>query len=266
MAAWPTWHATNSNRYLAHAARVGALPGLWAEGLQVEGGRRCARLVSGVTASRALIEAAIARRRRRDLRAPRPVLARPGRPRHRLDEAARLAPAAGARHQPVRLPPAAGCASRARQQRAVRRAARAAGRRAASASRSSASSARRHSALTTAGAGRARGAACWAARRCWSPGDGRAADAHRLVHRRRAGLLRGGHRGRRRRLLTGEISEPQAHFARETGVAFLACGHHATERYGAPARRRARGRALRARAPIHRHRQPGMTAHSPCWP
>ena len=35
--------------------------------------------------------------------------------------------------------------------------------------------------------------------------------------------------------LTGELSEPQAHLARETGVAFLACGHHATERYGAPA-------------------------------
>ncbi|KAB0585159.1 Nif3-like dinuclear metal center hexameric protein [Ideonella dechloratans] len=35
--------------------------------------------------------------------------------------------------------------------------------------------------------------------------------------------------------LTGEISEPQAHLSRETGVAFLACGHHATERYGAPA-------------------------------
>jgi dinuclear metal center YbgI/SA1388 family protein len=35
--------------------------------------------------------------------------------------------------------------------------------------------------------------------------------------------------------LTGEISEPQAHLARETGVAFIACGHHATERYGAPA-------------------------------
>lgn len=32
--------------------------------------------------------------------------------------------------------------------------------------------------------------------------------------------------------LTGEISEPQMHYARETGVAFLACGHHATERYG----------------------------------
>lgn len=35
--------------------------------------------------------------------------------------------------------------------------------------------------------------------------------------------------------VTGEISEPQAHLARETGVAFLACGHHATERFGAPA-------------------------------
>lgn len=35
--------------------------------------------------------------------------------------------------------------------------------------------------------------------------------------------------------LTGEISEPQAHLARETGVAYMACGHHATERYGAPA-------------------------------
>ncbi|EER59070.1 conserved hypothetical protein [Acidovorax delafieldii 2AN] len=35
--------------------------------------------------------------------------------------------------------------------------------------------------------------------------------------------------------VTGEISEPQAHLARETGVAFIAAGHHATERYGAPA-------------------------------
>ena len=35
--------------------------------------------------------------------------------------------------------------------------------------------------------------------------------------------------------ITGELSEPQAHYARELGVAFLACGHHATERYGAPA-------------------------------
>ncbi|MES2415420.1 MAG: Nif3-like dinuclear metal center hexameric protein [Pseudomonadota bacterium] len=35
--------------------------------------------------------------------------------------------------------------------------------------------------------------------------------------------------------ITGEISEPQVHYARETGVAFIACGHHASERYGAPA-------------------------------
>ena len=43
--------------------------------------------------------------------------------------------------------------------------------------------------------------------------------------------------------LTGEISEPQAHYARETGVAFLACGHHASERYGV----QALGRDLAAR-------------------
>ena len=35
--------------------------------------------------------------------------------------------------------------------------------------------------------------------------------------------------------LTGEISEPQAHLAREMGVSFIAAGHHATERFGAPA-------------------------------
>ena len=35
--------------------------------------------------------------------------------------------------------------------------------------------------------------------------------------------------------ITGEISEPQAHYARELGVPFFACGHHASERYGAPA-------------------------------
>ncbi|QPF75229.1 Nif3-like dinuclear metal center hexameric protein [Roseateles sp. DAIF2] len=35
--------------------------------------------------------------------------------------------------------------------------------------------------------------------------------------------------------VTGEISEPQAHYAAETGVAFVAAGHHATERYGVQA-------------------------------
>lgn len=32
--------------------------------------------------------------------------------------------------------------------------------------------------------------------------------------------------------LSGEISEPTVHLARETGTAYISCGHHATERYG----------------------------------
>lgn len=32
--------------------------------------------------------------------------------------------------------------------------------------------------------------------------------------------------------VTGEISEPTAHVARENGLSFFAAGHHATERYG----------------------------------
>lgn len=35
--------------------------------------------------------------------------------------------------------------------------------------------------------------------------------------------------------LTGEISEQNVHIAEETGVAFIAAGHHATERYGVQA-------------------------------
>ncbi len=35
--------------------------------------------------------------------------------------------------------------------------------------------------------------------------------------------------------LSGEISEPTVHVARERGIHFLAAGHHATERYGARA-------------------------------
>ena len=36
-------------------------------------------------------------------------------------------------------------------------------------------------------------------------------------------------------LITAEISEPQAHYARELVVAFIACGRHVSERYGASA-------------------------------
>ena len=32
--------------------------------------------------------------------------------------------------------------------------------------------------------------------------------------------------------LSGEISEPTVHIAEETGVPYLSCGHHATERFG----------------------------------
>lgn len=67
------------------------------------------------------------------------------------------------------------------------------------------------------------------------PGDGRAL--------KRIGWCTGGAQGMFEAAIgagvdayiTGEISEPQAHIARETGVAFIACGHHATERFGAPA-------------------------------
>ncbi len=35
--------------------------------------------------------------------------------------------------------------------------------------------------------------------------------------------------------ISGEISEPTVHLAREAGVVYMACGHHATERYGVQA-------------------------------
>lgn len=35
--------------------------------------------------------------------------------------------------------------------------------------------------------------------------------------------------------LTGEASEQTFHSARENGIAFIAAGHHATERYGVKA-------------------------------
>jgi dinuclear metal center YbgI/SA1388 family protein len=49
--------------------------------------------------------------------------------------------------------------------------------------------------------------------------------------------------------VTGEISEPQAHYAAETGVAYIAAGHHATERYGV----QAVAAQLAAEFGIHQH-------------
>lgn len=73
----------------------------------------------------------------------------------------------------------------------------------------------------------------------WVPPDG--AAAQRPV--RRVAWCTGGAQGYFEAAIaagadvfvTGEISEPQAHLARETGVGFIAAGHHATECYGAPA-------------------------------
>ncbi|WP_284620283.1 Nif3-like dinuclear metal center hexameric protein [Aquabacterium humicola] len=67
------------------------------------------------------------------------------------------------------------------------------------------------------------------------PGDGRALRRIAWCTGGAQGYFEGAIAAGADAYLTGEISEPQAHIARETGVAFLACGHHATERYGAPA-------------------------------
>lgn len=49
--------------------------------------------------------------------------------------------------------------------------------------------------------------------------------------------------------VTGEVSEPMVHLARETGVAYFAAGHHATERFGV----QALGRALAEQFGIQVH-------------
>ena len=49
--------------------------------------------------------------------------------------------------------------------------------------------------------------------------------------------------------ISGEISEQTVHLARETGVAYIAAGHHATERYGI----RALGEHLGARFNLEHH-------------
>lgn len=49
--------------------------------------------------------------------------------------------------------------------------------------------------------------------------------------------------------ISGEISEQTVHLARETGVAYIAAGHHATERYGV----RALGEHVAARFGIEHH-------------
>lgn len=68
-----------------------------------------------------------------------------------------------------------------------------------------------------------------------APGDGRSVRRVAWCTGGAQGYFEGAIAAGADLFITGEISEPQAHLARETGVAFLAAGHHATERYGAPA-------------------------------
>ena len=63
--------------------------------------------------------------------------------------------------------------------------------------------------------------------------------------------------------ITGEISEPQAHLAREMGVAFIAAGHHATALWRACSRG-AGGAATGDRAPFRRDRQSGLNGARRC--
>lgn len=55
--------------------------------------------------------------------------------------------------------------------------------------------------------------------------------------------------------ISGEISEQTVHVAREAGIHYFAAGHHATERQGAG---RASGAAVWTRARVHRYRQSGV--------
>ncbi|MDA8094814.1 MAG: Nif3-like dinuclear metal center hexameric protein [Betaproteobacteria bacterium] len=49
--------------------------------------------------------------------------------------------------------------------------------------------------------------------------------------------------------VTGELSEPAVHVAREAGIALIGAGHHATERYGV----QALGEHLASRFALHHH-------------
>jgi putative NIF3 family GTP cyclohydrolase 1 type 2 len=59
--------------------------------------------------------------------------------------------------------------------------------------------------------------------------------------------------------VSGEISEQTVHLARETGMAFIAAGHHATERHGVHGARCASDGEVRHRLRVCRYRQPGVS-------
>ena len=61
-------------------------------------------------------------------------------------------------------------------------------------------------------------------------------------------------------VLTGEPAEHAMADAREGGVHFIAAGHYATETFGVRRLGRARRRALRRRARVHRSSESRLTA------
>ena len=67
------------------------------------------------------------------------------------------------------------------------------------------------------------------------PGDDRALRRIGLCTGAGQGLLEAAAAAGADAFVSGEISEPTTHAARELGVHFYACGHHATERYGVQA-------------------------------
>ena len=58
--------------------------------------------------------------------------------------------------------------------------------------------------------------------------------------------------------ISGEISEQTVHMARECGVHYFACGHHATERYGVQAVGRHLEEKFGVAPPVHRDFKPGL--------
>ena len=233
-------------------------------GLQVEGKERGAPHRFGRHGQPCADRGGRARAGRCDLRAPWPVLARPGWTRHGLDEAAAGA-AAGARHQPVRLSPAARRASRAGQQRAAGAASWAWQPPRASASRTSGFLGARADGGGFAGAQALASHVREALGRRWCCVEGDAPG--------RSAVSRGAPAAPRATsrppsppapMRSSPAKSPSRRRTTRANAAWLSWPV-ATTPASAMARRRwpPCGGAAGHRAPVHRHRQPGMSARIP---
>lgn len=217
--------------YLNNLLEIGRFKDYCPNGLQVEGTRRVQKIATGVTASLAFLEAALEWGADTVLvhhgyfwRNEAPQIT--GRKHRRLH-------ADRQRHQSFRVSPAARRAPRTRQQRADRCAARRHCRRPFRRSGHRLASADHHAAFARAlhrdRRERARPQAA-RVRRCRPR-----VAARRVVHGRRAGYFEQAIDAGADVYLSGEVSEQTMHIAAESGVAYIAAGHHATERYGVQA-------------------------------